>query len=696
MKLDELEIKKQLRIAFENHKNKKFQTAEKLYKEILNLNKNHIEANFNLGTLYSQLKKFDLALPLLMKAKELNPNNISINLNIGNLFLNMGDFETSLKYFEKIIQIQPKSVTAHFNKGIILNNKKKYQDAVRCFEKVLEIEPNNINAHNVLGIIFQEVGNFKKSLSYLKKSLSIAPNNLRVINTLLNLLSSIQLSNVSENNSFNLSELFVFLFKKDSIDHNTLFNNAKNFIFFEENKKKIQHQIENNETLLSLNVIKKTLKKELFLLTLQKSLFRDKFLEKFLCHIRKEFLLLIKDKGTKLINEYLDFVISFAHQSFLNEYLFFQSKEEIKLINDLKTKIEKDKNINELEISILACYLPLNVSKIISHKLVNYSTKNNLFTDLIQIQIKDPLKEQEIKASINSFDTISDSVSKKVRDQYEENPYPRWKFANISPKNNFLSILNNNIYPNKIISNNNLKRDILIAGCGTGQQLVSKAAYENSDILAVDLSLSSLSFAKRKMQELNHSNIEFLHGDILNLNNLNKKFSVIECVGVLHHLKDPEKGLKVLLNILEPNGYLKLGLYSEYARKHIVEARKLIKKYNFKGDILSIRNFRDVVMNDKENEDLKKLIYNYDFYSTSNVRDLIFHVQEHRYTIPKISKLLKKYDLEFLGFTNSSIKKEYSKHYPSDLKNTSLENWNDFEINNPDIFRQMYQFWLKK
>ena len=72
----------------------------------------------------------------------------------------------------------------------------------------------------------------------------------------------------------------------------------------------------------------------------------------------------------------------------------------------------------------------------------------------------------------------------------------------------------------------------------------------------MDLSLSSLSFAKRKMQELKHTNIEFLHGDILNLNNLNKKFSVIECVGVLHHLKYPEEGLKVLLNILEPNGYL--------------------------------------------------------------------------------------------------------------------------------------------
>ena len=42
------------------------------------------------------------------------------------------------------------------------------------------------------------------------------------------------------------------------------------------------------------------------------------------------------------------------------------------------------------------------------------------------------------------------------------------------------------------------------------------------------------------------------------------------------------------------------------------------------------------------------------------------------------------------------IKKEYSKIYPEDLKNTSLENWNNFEINNQDIFRQMYQFWVKK
>ena len=154
--------------------------------------------------------------------------------------------------------------------------------------------------------------------------------------------------------------------------------------------------------------------------------------------------------------------------------------------------------------------------------------------------------------------------------------------------------------------------------------------------------------------------------------------------------------IKILLDILEPKGYLKLGLYSELARKHIVETREMIKKYNIKSTILDIRKFREIVKNDNDNKSFQKLNYNYDFYSISNVRDLIFHVQEHRYTIPKITKLLRKYNLEFLGFTNSSNKKMYSKHYPNDLECTSLENWNNFEINNPDTFKQMYQFWLKK
>ncbi len=697
MNKDEKSIKEKLNIAIDHHKNQKFQSAEKLYKEILSVDENDAEVIFNLGTLYSQMKKFSLAKSLLLKADDLNPNNLNINLNIGSLLYNEGDTELALKYFDKVIKIQSNFALAYFNKGIILNNQKKYHNAIKSFEKVIEIEPKNINAYNVLGIILQDIGEYQKSLFYLKKAINIAPNNLRVVNTLLNLLKSVKLSNLLESNSLDLVDLFIFLYDKNSIDHNELFNNVKNLIIFEDDKIKIEKLFKSEVSLLSNQIVKKILNKKLFHLVLQKSLVRDKFLEKFLYKIRKEILLQFEINKGNLINDLYDFILSNAEQSFLNEYVVYQSDEEMNMVNDLMKKIENEKTINELEISILACYLPLKSSKIISDKLLNYISDKSLFNDLIQIQIKDHIKEAELKKSINSFDIISDKVSRSVRDQYEKNPYPRWRYAKKTPKNNFLSILNNAISPNKIkISNQNTDQNVLIAGCGTGQQLVGKTSYANSNIVAIDLSLSSLAFAKRKMLELGHKNIEFLQGDILSLNSLNKKFNVIECVGVLHHLKNPEEGLRILLNILEPNGYLKLGLYSEYARKHIVELKEFVRNHKFESNIRDIRNFRELSKNNSKENSFKKINFNFDFYSTSSVRDLIFHVQEHQYTLPKVANMIKKFHLKFLGFTNSAIKKEYSKMYPEDLKNTSLENWNNFEINNQDSFREMYQFWVKK
>ena len=75
---------------------------------------------------------------------------------------------------------------------------------------------------------------------------------------------------------------------------------------------------------------------------------------------------------------------------------------------------------------------------------------------------------------------------------------------------------------------------------------------------------------------------------------------------------------------------------------------------------------------------------------------MIFHVQEHQFTIPEISKILNDLDLEFLGFTNPSFKKKYLQSFPDDKKNLSLDNWNQFEINNPSAFVGMYQFWVRK
>ena len=141
---------------------------------------------------------------------------------------------------------------------------------------------------------------------------------------------------------------------------------------------------------------------------------------------------------------------------------------------------------------------------------------------------------------------------------------------------------------------------------------------------------------------------------------------------------------------------LRLGLYSELARQDVIKAREFIKKNKFNNTMDDIRSCRKAILTEKENKLLQKVIFRRDFYSTSSVRDLMFHVQEHRYTLPQLSKILKNLNLEFLGFTDLLLKNKFLKLFPNDKKNISLNNWNKFEINNTDAFLGMYDFLLRK
>ena len=697
MKEENLIIKKKFILALQNHKENNLNVAEKLYKEILETKPNHLEAICYLGTLFAQTKKINLAKKLFSKAIKINPNNPSINNNLGNIFLELGESQKALKYYEKAIELQPNYSKAHFNLGLIFNNQKEYQKAISCFEKVIQFQPDNLESHNILGKIFKELGEYNKAISSYKESIKINPNSLVLTNGLLDLFRSIQFSNLTKDNSEIIKELVLFLYRKNNINHNEIFHNAKLLIFFNENQNKIEAIVNSDKFLLKNKIVQKLLKEEVFLLMLQKSFIRDKLLEKLLTKIRKEILFSLENSQKHNLNEYLNFIISLAEQSFLNEYVFFQSEKEIKFLDNLEKKLLNNKENNEIKIAILGCYIPLQKSQNIKKKLLNYSSKNFLFNDMIEMQIKESIKEAKLKNSIKSIEIISNDVSKKVMHQYEENPYPRWRYVNKSIVSNFLLHLNNDIKPNNIKFNNKFfNPNVLVAGCGTGKQLAKVICYQNSNVVGVDLSLASLAYAKRKMEELDNKNVELLQGDILQLKKLNKKFDVIECVGVLHHMKEPLEGLKILLDLLETHGFLKLGLYSEISRRHIVRAREFIKKKLFKNTIEDIRNCREEIKNQYEDNLLYKVIYNYDFYSTSGTRDLIFHVKEHRFTIPEISKILKNLNLEFLGFTNPFIKNKYSKIFTNDKKNILLDNWNKFEIDNPSAFDGMYQFWVKK
>ena len=696
IKPDFVEAHYNLGIIFQELGN--YQKAIDSYKTAIKIQPNHLKTYINLGSLLKLLNENQKAINYFEKAIQIKPDFVEAYYNVGLIFLDTEDHQKATNYFERAIQIKPDYVKPYFYLGVIFQELKNYQKAIDYYEKVITIQPNYIDAYNNLGVVFKEIKEFQKAIVYFKRAIKIDPDSTNTINSLADFLKNIQLDNILIKNNDSLIELFLFLFRKNNVNHSDLFKNVKLTIFLKENINNIKKIVSSDSLLIKNEYIQNLLKQELVLLILQKSLIVDKLLEKLFTKIRNEFLFILIENKQEIVNDYFDFVSSLAQQCFFNEYIFNKSKEENIKVKKLESKILKSEKINELDIAILGCYMPLYNSKNIIKKLSNYESNNFLFNDLIKVQIKEPLNEIKLANSINSFDKIVDDVSKKVRDQYEENPYPRWRYTYKNLSSNFLNHLNNEIKPNKLEFNTEFNNpNVLVAGCGTGQHIAIIAdKYLNSNILGIDLSLASLAYAKRKVEELNLKNVEFLQADILQLKNLKKKFNIIECVGTLHHMKDPVAGLEILLNLLEPNGLLKLGLYSEIARQNIVKARNFIKRKNIKSTVDEIRNFREIIENEDVDPALKKIFQSKDFYSTSMARDLMFHVQEHRFKLLEISKILKNLNLEFLGFSNQHIKSKFSKIFPKDEKNISLENWDKFENSNPDTFYNMYQFWVRK
>jgi hypothetical protein len=165
---------------------------------------------------------------------------------------------------------------------------------------------------------------------------------------------------------------------------------------------------------------------------------------------------------------------------------------------------------------------------------------------------------------------------------------------------------------------------------------------------------------------------------------------------VLHHLADPIAGWRVLLSLLRPNGEMLIGLYSETARRAIVEARALITERGYRATIEDIRKCRQEIMRDASARGWQFLTGTEDFYSMSGCRDLLFNVMEHRFTIPRIAAFLKEHELSFLGFELEPAIFEKFETFSGGADVTDLDQWHAFETANPKTFHHMYVFAVRR
>ena len=555
-------------------KNARIGEAEKALRKAIALKPDYAEAHHYMGVTMQKLNRFEEAEANYLKAIASKPKYFKAYLNLGITFTKLGKFKKAEKSFKQAIETNPDSYMAHLYLAEILYKQGKLKEAESCYRYGIALNPGIAAAYTDLGIIVLKLGRWEEALSLHLKAISLKENfteayrNLSIILNNINfkssnrslypvLLNLLQLENQirPEDVAFSISSLL----KHDPSIKDFL---AEKNIF--KNLKKTSSKIEALNKLSLLHHLMRICP------------LPDLELEQLFVKIRF-FILINLDKlaASPALNYFLS---TLSLQCFINEYIYFESKEETKLVSELEALItESMKQSKQPELKNILCLA--SYRQLHKYKWCKDLEVLDHLDDIRKILVEEPLAEKAITKDIAILGKISDNVSNKVREQYEENPYPRWINSRHLKGTSIADFCNNanlKLYSENI--KNVIAPKILVAGCGTGQHSLETAThFSGCHVTAVDLSLASLAYAKRKTIEAKLTNVDYVHADILNLANLGKEFDIIECVGVLHHMLDPMAGWKVLTSLLKPGGLMRIGLYSELARQDIISMRDEIR-----------------------------------------------------------------------------------------------------------------------
>ena len=711
-------VKNKLALAQDHINKNQLNNAENILNDLLQEDPVSIESLIWLALIKKKQGDLKSALMLANKANNINPNNSDI-LNLVGLYSNdIGDTDSALDYFKKSQKIKENatailgisSIYWGLDKKILaisyleknISKIKDYRIQMKLSAMQFEEKLYSKSIENACRLILavddnQIINNLKTpfadSLFYLDKDAFPFPDNNNVI------ISSIEklLDDGSEYRNLK-NGFFKFVFKDIKAD---FFNDKKEKIFDEEF---ISEYINSNFDILNDDYFIKYLSSDLLLKRLKNSLICCHHIESIYTQTRKHLLSKIFIDKSSIGEAEHKLLSALCIQCDYNGYIWEVTDKEKKEIQNVEEKIIEDlkltNDINIKEVLIYACYKPL----LNNTSLVNYLSKKFKDTDeinyeVVQSLILEPLSLRENNDHIKSFNKVKDKTSLKVMNMYKEHPYPKWKGIYYIPSE---INVHQRYYDRDLTEKNdsNIPKEILIAGCGTGQELVTVSKiYSNSNITAIDISLPSLSYAYKRAKDNDVNNFQLIHMDLLELVNYKKKFDIINCSGVLHHMKDPELGLNALISCLKEDGYLNIGLYSRTARENITKLRKLIadnKLNNSQEEITKIR--RSIILGYDGYESFNHLLNVRDFYSFNEMQDLLFHPRELVFNLEEIDEMLRRNNLEFIEFDNKyqKVKDVYNKNYPKDKKLRSVKNWIEFEDKYPLTFLGMYQFFAKR
>ncbi len=706
----------------------RLENAAKLIAQSLLLQENDAQAHYHLGLVMGRLGRFEEAAAHNRRAIALKPDFREAQMNLGNSLKALGRLEEAAGWYELVVAADPKLLAAQYNLANVFLDMCRYDAAIGAFERVLAADPTYLPARQNLGtalimasrldeavtqfkiagesggtsiqaqlghaLALMQQGKAQDALGILCHVLNftaVAEAKLLFVDCLRMLPHRIAIPGLEKHLITALAEPWIRPSDIAGYAATAATNAAPLAAMFERalvtgaNFKPAREEID------SLG------KNPLLLALLQSAPAFGSEFERVLVAMRRECLQIALTEGAAATDGLLGFACALARQCFLNEYVFSLTDEESDKLRTLCDRVAEQGAPPPFIVAVVAAYRPLHDIAGVNRLLTQ--TWAPVIEQLLTQQVREPRLELQLRNVVPRLTPIEDAISIKVQHQYEENPYPRWtKIATLDKAKSFDQYMRQLLPFSPFEPLGKTACDILVAGCGTGQHPIETALLiSNSKLLAIDLSRASLAHAERKTRELGLATIEYGQADILHLASIGRTFDYISAAGVLHHMADPVAAWRRLVELLRPGGVIMLALYSNIAREPVTAARAFIARNGFLSTAEGIRHARQALLALPEQELARTVVGFKDFYTTSECRDLLFHVQEHRFTIPQIERIVADCGMRFLGFCiPPEMVGQYRSLFPRDLTLTDLDNWHAFEVDHPRTFQSMYTFLVQK
>ncbi len=624
-----------------------------------------------------------------------NPNDgDSFNL-LARIELDQEQFKNAQKAITSALSIHPRNAGFHYSAGHIALAMLYFDQAEASFKKAIKYAPKETRADVSLAYTLAEAGKSVEAFSHYRELAKTQGNDIHIRSRLLECSSNL----TADYYDPELEQDLLSYLKWDNMNRHLLASLVSSLL-------ECKFQLNQDGSASQFDDMANC---PLLLSALRHTLIKSELLEKLIMALRHELLCYATKKG-QVPNEYIALCEAIAHYGLAGEYILPNTDAEQNMISMIKDIVDQSlEKIGCTPIDISGALLLLAMYDT-WQSLKNFSTLMKFPNEswpAISFDIK-KCHDEYAQLSQFTFDlasVIPNPDKHQVKAQYEAHPYPRWSTLDYKTPTNYANALKHE-YPNLNIPSHlyDDELNILIAGCGTGRHALNVAKYFNNvNVLALDISQNSLAYAYQKANELNIKNIQFNLADLTQLKDLSQtsiaphKFNIIECSGVLHHIKQYKKALKNLLLNLKPNGLIKISLYSERARKNVITIRELYKQDNSHLSDHKIKVIRQAIFHSDNTEDKSSITQSDDFYSLSGTVDLLFHEYEKRFSPLAIKKLCQEHQLKWLGFSNlgHDIKQKFREFQGEFYNFEDLTQWEAFEVKYPDTFAKMYQFYCQ-